>query len=76
MLPGKQGPGSLQPMVRYQQLKQDEIDAKRSTIDAGLNYIIDGHNARATLNYQYIKNELGPLESDVETVLLGGQVQF
>jgi hypothetical protein len=36
MLPGKQGPGSLQPMVRYQQLKQDEIDAKRSTIDGEL----------------------------------------
>ena len=52
LVPGKIGIGQLQPYVRY-----TANDAENTTgsdeIEAGLNYIIDGHNARVSLMYQY-----------------------
>jgi len=52
LVPGKIGIGQLQPYVRY-----TANDAENTTgsdeFEAGLNYIIDGHNARVSLMYQY-----------------------
>jgi hypothetical protein len=49
----KVGPGRFQPMVRYQHAVPTVGDATK-TFDGGLNYILDGHNARAALVVQNI----------------------
>lgn len=52
LLPGKVGIGQLQPYVRY--TNNDGVKTPDSSeYEAGLNYIIDGHNARISLMYQY-----------------------
>ena len=52
LMPGKVGMGQLQPYVRYT-ANEGETTANRDEYEAGLNYIIDGHNARISLMYQY-----------------------
>ena len=52
LMPGKVGIGQLQPYVRY--TNNDGVQTPDSSeYEAGLNYIIDGHNARVSLMYQY-----------------------
>ena len=52
LMPGKVGIGQLQPYVRY--TNNDGVKTNdRDEYEAGLNYIIDGHNARISLMYQY-----------------------
>jgi len=52
LMPGKVGIGQLQPYVRY--TNNDGVKTPDSSeYEAGLNYIIDGHNARVSLMYQY-----------------------
>lgn len=68
----KTGPGRLQPMVRYQHaIPAAGGDATR-TIDGGLNYILDGHNARMAL---VLQNTSPPGLSSTTTVQLGVQIQ-
>lgn len=45
LLPQKIGVGQFQPMVRYQSLDTDQVGVQIRQ-EYGLNYIIDGHNAR------------------------------
>jgi len=52
LMPGKVGIGQLQPYVRYT-ANEGENTADRNEYEAGVNYIIDGHNARVSLMYQY-----------------------
>jgi hypothetical protein len=52
LMPGKVGMGQLQPYVRYT-ANEGENTTDRDEYEAGLNYIIDGHNARISLMYQY-----------------------
>lgn len=52
LMPGKVGIGQLQPYVRYT-ANEGKTTANRDEYEAGLNYIIDGHNARISLMYQY-----------------------
>jgi len=52
LMPGKVGIGQLQPYVRYT-ANEGENTTDRDEFEAGLNYIIDGHNARVSLMYQY-----------------------
>ena len=56
---------------------------ERSTLttDLGLNYIIDGHNARLSLTWQRVDNEDTPdgddaIENGENIVIFGGQVQL
>jgi len=52
LLPDKVGPGTFQPYLRYTEITPlHSID--RGEFEAGLNYIIAGHNAKASLFYQY-----------------------
>ncbi len=44
--------GQFQPYVRYSEVFPDE-SSDRSEFEAGVNYVIDGHNARVSLIYQY-----------------------
>ena len=50
LLGNKTGIGKLQPAVRYQSLDTDGVGIHKR-LDLGLNYIIDGHNARVSLLY-------------------------
>lgn len=73
LLPGKQGPGTLQPQARLQMMIPQTGDSY-ATIDGALNYIVDGHNCRFTLNYQHIAAHDG-LDAD-NLITLGGQIQM
>lgn len=52
LLPNKMGIGQLQPYVRFTGIYADK-SRDRDEFEAGVNYIIDGHNARISLFYQY-----------------------
>ena len=52
MLPDKTGPGTFQPYVRYTQITPLH-SINRDEFEFGLNYIMAGFNAKASLFYQY-----------------------
>lgn len=52
LFPQKIGIGQFQPYVRYT-LNEPDNSADRDEYEAGVNYVIDGHNARISLMYQY-----------------------
>lgn len=68
----KVGPGKVQPMARYQYAAPRGGGDGTKTIDAGLNYIMDGHNARAAL---VVQNVNPPGLPGLTTVQLGIQIQ-
>ncbi len=84
LLPGKVGIGQLQPYVRYTYNdEQSGSSQDRDEYEAGINYIIDGHNARVSLMYQYgdlnSKGRLNYLDAtgdDVHAIKLGFQMQI
>ncbi|HIB62446.1 MAG TPA: hypothetical protein EYO51_04770 [Methylococcaceae bacterium] len=84
LLPGKVGIGQLQPYVRYTYNdEQSGSSQDRDEYEAGINYIIDGHNARVSLMYQYGDlNSKGRLNyfnatgDDVHAIKLGFQMQI
>jgi len=50
LLNGTQGPGTLQPKLRYQQLLPSADGREGTTrVDGGMDYVITGHNARLSL---------------------------
>ncbi|MDY6971374.1 MAG: porin [Thermodesulfobacteriota bacterium] len=53
LLPGKIGPGTLQPYFRYERLN---VDGKPDTVfpGVGVNYFIKGHGAKLTLDWTQI----------------------
>ena len=51
LLPEKFGIGKFQPYVRYTDVMPDG-SSNRDEIEGGINYIIDGHNARVSMFYQ------------------------
>jgi hypothetical protein len=52
LLANKTGWGKFQPMLRYQKLEPDTgYGVETDIAEIGLNYIIDGHNARVALVY-------------------------
>ncbi len=52
LLPNKMGIGQLQPYVRFTGIYPND-SSNRDEVETGVNYIIDGHNARISLFYQY-----------------------
>ena len=52
MFPQMVGIGKFQPYIRYSEINPDN-SADRDEIEGGVNYIIDGHNARVSLFYQH-----------------------
>jgi len=82
LMPGKVGIGQLQPYVRY--TNNDGVKTNdRDEYEAGLNYIIDGHNARVSLMYQYgdiaTKGRTytdGRAGDDVHAIKIGFQMQI
>jgi hypothetical protein len=68
----KLGPGRVQPMVRYQHAVAALGGDPTRTIDAGLNYILDGHNARVGLALQTTNPPVGSTTTGVQ---FGIQIQ-
>lgn len=71
------GPGRFQPYVRYTKNKPDDFFDSSDLIEAGLNYVISGHNAKVNVNYtDGDANLTGVPGSDVNAITLGVQVQM
>jgi hypothetical protein len=52
LFPQKLWIGQVQPFVRYVNVKPD-TSSNRDVYEAGVNYVIDGHNARVSMSWQY-----------------------
>jgi hypothetical protein len=52
LFPQQIGIGQLQPYVRHSEVYPDG-SSDRDEFETGVNYVIDGHNARVSLIYQY-----------------------
>jgi len=74
LMPGKVGIGQLQPYVRYTNNDGAAVGTQ-DEYEAGINYVIDGHNARVSLMYQYgdLSTTAG---NDVSAIKLGFQLQI
>ena len=68
----KLGPGRVQPMARWQRFMPSGGGGSTNAIDAGLNYIVDGHATRAALVMQHVES---PGTIALTTVQLGIQIQ-
>lgn len=73
LFPQEIGIGKFQPVVRYQSFDFDLVPLKFKQWDAGLNYIIKGHNARLSATYSNLDVGGGV---DNDTITLGAQLQF
>lgn len=82
LFPQKVGIGQFQPYVRFTDVSP-EASADRDEFEAGMNYVISGHNARISAFYQtgdiatkglnYAPTATG---SDVDTFKIAFQIQF
>ena len=52
LFPQKIGFGQIQPFVRYVNVMPNG-SSDRNSYEGGLNYVIDGHNARVSLSWEY-----------------------
>ena len=82
LFPEKIGFGQFQPYVRYT-YNDPDTSSSRDEVEAGLNYIIDGHNANIFLAYQYGdiategRNYAANVNGDnVSAIKLGMQLQY
>ena len=75
LFPQKVGIGKLQPHVRYQSFDPTGPSNTHNRTEAGLNYIIDGHNARASLTYA--NDDSGtPGSSKIDSIVIGIQLKI
>lgn len=76
LLPAKIGMGKFQPYARYQKFETDlpGNDNETTRYDIGLNYIIDGPNAKVSLTYFDTDNDAA--DTDTSGIILGVQLQF
>jgi len=51
LFPNKVGWGKFQPVARFQEFDADLTKTTNREYDLGLNYVIDGHNARISAVY-------------------------
>jgi hypothetical protein len=65
--------GQLQPYVRFQKYDRSSNAGLEKVTETGVNYIVDGHNARVSLFYQNLDVASGPA---VDSFVLAGQFQF
>lgn len=54
----------LMPYVAFQSGRYDAFDDRLQALDVGLNYFVNGHHAKLTLEYHHIANN--PLEGGVD----------
>lgn len=82
LFPSEVGIGKFQPYIRYTKNEPDYSD-DRDEVEAGVNYIISGHNARISAFYQYgdiatkgLNYTPGAGGEDVSAVKIALQLQF
>ncbi len=82
LLPQEVGIGQFQPYVRYTGVYPDG-SSDRDEFELGLNYVIAGHNARASLFYQYgdiatkgLNYAPGASGADISAIKLAIQLQI
>jgi len=88
LFPEKVGVGQFQPMLRLQRAAWsdgdtfngvptvDGVDASLLSIDAGLHYIVNGHNTRFAATLRYNSLSVGDADAVTDTVIvLGAQIQ-
>jgi hypothetical protein len=91
LLADKMGPGQLQPMARFQRASWeagDTIpatfalgagpvgdDTSQTTIDVGLHYILNGHNARLAATFSHVTRSVDDFDASNTLFTLGGQIQ-
>lgn len=82
LFPEKLWIGQMQPYVRYVNVMPD-TSADRDVYEAGINYIIDGHNARISLAWQYgdlltkgLDYSSDATGDDIHAITLGLQLQI
>lgn len=70
------GWGRFQPHVRYQKFDRDDnpvLAADKKQYDFGLNYVIDGFNAKLAATYSKVEQTTG---KEVDKFIVGVQLQF
>lgn len=82
LIPQVVGIGKFQPYVRYTDVLPDG-SSNRSEFEIGTNYVVDGHNARMALYYQYgdistkgLNYAPGAKGDDVSAIKLSIQLQI
>jgi hypothetical protein len=73
LFPQKVGYGKFQPVIRFQDFDATVTRVTTKDYDGGVNYIIDGHNARISAVYAY---EQTTNAKDSHRFVLGVQLQF
>jgi hypothetical protein len=71
LLASKVGPGQFQPIARFQSHDSDATGFDVKKLDAGLNYVVAGDNARFHAQYSHVS---GDAKGNAFT--LGAQLQF
>jgi hypothetical protein len=52
LIPGQVGIGQFQPYAMYTQVNHQNNGPEQNEFEAGVNYVIDAHNARISLLWQ------------------------
>jgi len=77
LFPGQFGAGLLQgqfqPYFRFQEYDRSSNIGLKTGVEGGVNYVINGHNARLSLFYQNLDAYSA---GGIDSVALGGQFQF
>ncbi len=77
MFPQKIGPGNIQPFIRYQDFERDLSQTTDKQTDLGVNYVIDGHNARISAVYSRLNDtQLLAALANRNQFVLGVQFQY
>jgi hypothetical protein len=73
MLGTATGPGKLQPHIRYQSFSPEDDSGDHTRLEGGINYIVDGHDAKFSLIGGNEEDEAAGTDSNF--FLLGLQLQ-
>ena len=77
LLPGSYRWGQLQPFLRWQRFERTVSSTTAKELDAGVNYLVRGPNARFTLQYSKLQDDRVPApRDDVAQITLGAQLIF
>jgi hypothetical protein len=77
LFPQKVGIGQLQPFVRIQSFNRDLSQTTNKQNDIGINYVLEGHNARISAVYSKLSdNRLAGVMSSRNQFMLGAQFQY
>jgi hypothetical protein len=57
LLPGQLGPGKLQSVARFEEIRRDGIENNTSSWAGGINYYLKDHNAKVMVEYLSVNNQ-------------------